>query len=100
MHPVIDKQPHAATIAFVHADDLVNIGVVDSNGYAYSARRVILVQDGEAPDASYATWMEYQRGQASAADTKGGLMDRVSALERWRANNEHASTIREQAHGV
>jgi hypothetical protein len=59
-------QPHAALIAFVHSDKMINLGVFDSNGHSYSETSVPLLQEGDAvPDEGrYATWMPFQIGQA------------------------------------
>lgn len=62
--------PHAAMIAFVHSDSLVNLGVLDPNGRSYNETSVSLLQDGDAvPDSGrYATWMPFQIGQAKQAE--------------------------------
>jgi hypothetical protein len=64
--------PHAAMIAFVHSDSLVNLGVLDPNGRSYNETSVSLVQDGDAaPDSGrFATWMPFQIGQAKQAEAK------------------------------
>jgi len=64
--------PHAAMIAFVHSDSLVNLGVLDPNGRSYNETSVSLIQDGDpAPDSGrYATWMPFQIGQAKQAEAK------------------------------
>lgn len=64
--------PHAAMIAFVHSDSLVNLGVLDPNGRSYNETSVSLIQDGDpAPDSGrYATWMPFQIGQAKRAEAE------------------------------
>jgi hypothetical protein len=55
-----DNQPCAATIAYVHSDTCVNLGVLDWKGRAVSRERVRLKQDdGPEEDnatSAYATW--------------------------------------------
>lgn len=65
--------PHAAMIAFVHSDSLVNLGVLDPNGRSYNETSVSLIQDGDpAPDSGrYATWMPFQIGQAKQTEISG-----------------------------
>jgi hypothetical protein len=64
--------PHAAMIAFVHSDNLVNLGVLDPNGRSHNETSVSLIQDGDAaPDSGrFATWMPFQIGQAKQAEEK------------------------------
>lgn len=64
--------PHAAMIAFVHSDELVNLGVLDPNGRHYNETSVTLVQDGDAAPESgrYATWMPFQIGQAKKVEAE------------------------------
>ncbi len=63
------SQPHAATVAYVWNDGMVNLSVVDSNGTPYSRTSVPLIQpefyiDGE-DISGCARWMDYQIGQAA-----------------------------------
>ncbi|QDL55330.1 hypothetical protein [Rhodoferax aquaticus] len=64
-HPS-EGEIHAAIIAFVHSDTMVNLAAFDANGVAYSRTSVTLVQPGQAaPEFSpYCEWMPYQVGQA------------------------------------
>lgn len=67
---MIDDQPMAATIAFVHSDRLVNLSVIDPNGYQFPLQSVPLVQEGEErPMGFYCTWMPYQIGQAAKTES-------------------------------
>ena len=69
VHPQVDGQPHAATIAHVHSDTMVNLSVVDASGRQYGATSVQLFDAGtEQTSGYYATWMPFQQGQAVAAD--------------------------------
>lgn len=65
--------PHAAMIAYVHSDTLVNLGALDPNGRSYSETSVTLIQEGDAvPDGGrYATWMPFQIGQAKQTEISG-----------------------------
>lgn len=63
---VLQPQPFAATVAYVHSDRMVNLSVIDANGYQFPVQSVPLVQDGEErPQGMYCTWMPYQIGQAA-----------------------------------
>ena len=75
--------PLAALVAYVWNDAMVNLMVIDANGFPHSRTSVLLSQEG-APAAetlggeiSYCTWMPYQRGQAAKAE----------ALEKQLAGN-------------
>jgi hypothetical protein len=56
----VDNQPCAATVAYVHSDTSVNLGVLDWTGHAVSRERVRLKQDDSPEDSeathAYATW--------------------------------------------
>lgn len=74
-------QPLAATVAYVHNDRLINIGLLDQRGVHHSRTRVILVQPGdELPKgdyglvASYCSWMPYQVGQAKKHEAIEGAL--------------------------
>ncbi|MCW2275122.1 hypothetical protein GJ654_10335 [Rhodoblastus acidophilus] len=64
--PANDPQTHAALIAYVWHDRMVNLAVFSPNGENYGVTSVTLVQEGDmAPEAGrYAEWMTYQVGQA------------------------------------
>jgi hypothetical protein len=64
-------QPLSAQIAFVHNDQIINIGYLDENGRAHNATGVWLAQDGgvEADESTpYCEWMPYQKGQAARTE--------------------------------
>jgi hypothetical protein len=67
-HASAGNQPHAATVAFVHNDNLVNLSIVDANGMQYARTEVPLVNEGETSDTlhGFCHWMPYQIGQAAA----------------------------------
>lgn len=72
----------AAIIVGVNDDTNVNLTVFTMYGTTMALCAVHLKQEiDESPPAPYCEWMPFQRGQADKADTKGGLMDRVAALE-------------------
>jgi hypothetical protein len=60
-------QPLAAQIAYVHANDLVNLSVTLPSGEHTAAKNVKLWDgEGDSPTGvSYATWMDYQKKQAA-----------------------------------
>ena len=65
------RQPHAAQIAYVWGDRLVNISAIDENGVQYARTSVPLVQPGDEDSgvtygSNYAEWMPFQVGQAQA----------------------------------
>jgi hypothetical protein len=63
-------QPHAAIIAHVHSDKMVNLAVFDSNGVSHSCTSVDLIQDGDTKPENgwYCEWMPYQKGQAAKTE--------------------------------
>ena len=62
-------QPWAATVAYVHGDNMVNLAVIDANGNANGGKTSVpIVQEGSpytAGASPYAEWMPYQIGQAA-----------------------------------
>lgn len=64
------RQPHAATVAYVWSDHMVNLSIVDHSGNQYSRTSVRLVQPGDdnRPVHGYCSWMPYQVGQAAKAE--------------------------------
>jgi len=73
----------AAIITYVHSDDCINVCAFLPNGLPVCHTSVKLLQDGEVPTPGWNSceWMSFQKGQVAAADTPGGLPDRVGALE-------------------
>lgn len=64
--PTIGHQPLAAIVVGVWGDSMVNLAVLDANGYRHSRTSVPLIQDGEtAPGGAYCEWMPYQIAQAT-----------------------------------
>lgn len=63
------SQPCDATVVYVHSDRMVNLMVLDHNGYPHQRWSVPMVQPGDEPPAAgfYCQWMPYQVGQAKAA---------------------------------
>lgn len=63
-------QPLAAIVAYVHSDTCVNLAVFDANGATVSRMSVPLMQDdmGINPEAAFAEWMPFQKGQAAKTD--------------------------------
>ena len=58
--------PHAALIAHVHSDTMVNLAAFDGNGVAYNETSVLLFQGGPMPpDGPYCEWMPFQIAQAA-----------------------------------
>jgi hypothetical protein len=62
-------QPCAAIVAYVWADDMVNLHVIDHNGVGHSRTSVPLIQPDEPKpeDGFFCSWMPFQVGQAKAA---------------------------------
>lgn len=80
--------PMAAHVVHVWTDRLVNLMVLDSIGIPRVALSVPLLQDDDAkPEGGYfATWMDYQKGQAAKYDElaakaalKPGLLGQIAA---------------------
>jgi hypothetical protein len=71
-HP--SAQPHAALVAFVHDERLVNLMIVGHDGISYPGTEIPLLQDGDprpSPEQAprgHAEWMPYQKGQAAKAE--------------------------------
>lgn len=58
-------QPHAAQIAYVWHDRMVNLSIADHCGRRYERTSVTLHQDGDpVPVGQYCAWMDYQKDQA------------------------------------
>lgn len=94
-HPIVNSQPHAALIAYVHSDTLINVSAFDANGVQYGVTNVRLLQDSETASdrgPAYAEFMAFQKGQAAAADTKGGIMDRMLIVEAAVADRQQAKS--------
>lgn len=68
--PQLGDPPHAAIVAFVHSERLVNLTVLAHNGRPYPMADVLLLQDSDVPPvaAPYAEWMPYQKGQAAKTE--------------------------------
>jgi len=69
VYSIVEGREHAAQIAFVHSDRMVNIGVIDANGKHFNKTSVPLVQpeDPTPANTDYCKWMDYQIGQAAKA---------------------------------
>lgn len=64
-----DPMPMAAIVAYVHGDRMVNLMVIDRNGFPHSRTSVDLMQDDPLPgNPSYCEWMPFQKGQAKAQE--------------------------------
>lgn len=52
--------PHAATVAYVHSQSMVNISILDHNGVQHWRTSVEVMPDGHAPemrpDSGYCAW--------------------------------------------
>jgi hypothetical protein len=63
---IIAGRPHAATVAAVHSNRLVNLSIADANGKQFNRTSVTLRQPGEPePGGDYCEWMPYQIDQAA-----------------------------------
>lgn len=81
-----NQSPHAAIIAHVFTDRLVNLACFNSSGALYSQTSVPLLQDDDLAPAGgyYATWMDYQKGQAAKTEEleqRLGITDPASPAE-------------------
>jgi hypothetical protein len=60
---------HAAIVAYVWSDRIVNLAAFDENGKAYSVTSIPLTQpEDEVSAAVYCEWMPYQKGQAAKTE--------------------------------
>lgn len=65
----LQTQAHAALVAYVHSDNMVNLSVFDAEGRPHPQTSVRLLQDDEeAPNGPYCEWMPYQKGQAAKTE--------------------------------
>lgn len=88
------EQPHAALIAFVHSDSMINIGAIDPNGRSYNQTSVPLIHDGTVPDGGrYATWMPFQIGQAKKAETEPATTEQAQPVADTAAQAADAESI-------
>ena len=76
-----DGEPLAAVVSWVWDCDTVNLAVFSAAGQRF-ARSDVRRNTGDGDRMGTWDWMPFQKGQAAAADTPGGLMDRVARLER------------------
>ncbi len=72
-HPPIIQtgvDPLAAMVVHVHGDRMVNLLVVDSDGYRHRRTSVVLLQDDDRKpeEGGFCAWMPYQSGQAAKAE--------------------------------
>lgn len=69
------QKPLAAMICHVWGDRMVNLDVVDSNGFHWSATSVDLIQPGDEAATRgmgrFCEWMPYQVGQAAKTESLG-----------------------------
>jgi hypothetical protein len=63
-------QPLAAIIAHVWGDRMVNLTVMDRDGFSHARTSIQLVQEGDPQPqgTSYCEWMPYQKGQAAKTE--------------------------------
>ena len=65
-------RPFDATITYVHSDSMVNLAVRDHDGHSHAVTSVQLLApehtDNPPTGSFYARWMDFQIGQAKAAD--------------------------------
>lgn len=93
-------QPYAATVAFVHDDNCINVGGFDMNGHPFADEKVLLVQGedsyGNPSGGSWACWMPYQKGQAAKTDALEKMPPPAFGLEKdiaaQQANDEQSKS--------
>lgn len=78
----VGEQPLTAHVVHVWGDRLVNLVVFDSLGGAHPMLSVMLLQDDDpAPShGGFATWMDYQKGQAAKAEAAEKQLAEVRKL--------------------
>lgn len=52
----LSDQPLAATVAYVHSDDLVNLMVIEANGCTHARQNVPIVLGDDEPAGAFAEW--------------------------------------------
>lgn len=62
--------PFAAIIAGVNEDGTINVLAIGRHGSTHARGNVVMIQDAMVadPEAAFAMWMDYQRGQAAKSD--------------------------------
>ena len=86
---------HAAIIAYVHSDTMVNLAVFDDNGKAYGQPSVQLVAPGTPkPEFGfYCDWMSYQVEQAKKNEDEAVNAVASSPAGVPRITPEHAIVV-------
>lgn len=64
-------RPHAATVVYVHGNNMVNLSVTDANGRQFSKTSVTLRQPEDPEPAGCADWCEWMPYQVQAAAKAG-----------------------------
>jgi hypothetical protein len=89
------NQPHAAIIARVWSDEMVNLAAFDGSGVSYSRTSVPLYQgEGPRPTGMHCEWMPYQKGQAAKAEqleqqlSQGFTREPIDNGDRHQAKTE------------
>lgn len=60
------KQPEVGFVTYVHSDRCINVKGFNANGVDFFLSSLTLLQDDDAkPEANFACWMPYQKGQAA-----------------------------------
>jgi hypothetical protein len=90
-YPDLTEQPLAATIAYVHGHDCINVAGVDANGQRFERTSVFLWNgEGSPPTTMHARWMPYQQKQAAAPDPTVGGSDLDQRLDAIETRLKHA----------
>lgn len=110
--PVEGAPPQAATIAAVHTDTEVNLGVFLQGGSVSGYTNVPLLDENQAPPMSgpFCTWMPYQLGQAAKTESAEDKIEAklrefgsatAQALAAWEKQIEdHALAVQDTFNGL
>lgn len=83
--PAKTSQPHAAIVAYVWSDTMINVTVCKSDGETVGRTSIYLKQDGgrePQPGEAYAYWMPYQTGQAKKAEAAEAELKQMASAGR------------------
>lgn len=67
---VVDEEPQAAIVAYVHTDRMVNLAVVNHSGFVEGHTSILLVQpEDDGVSGPYCRWMPYQVKKAMGSES-------------------------------
>lgn len=82
------RQPCVALIAYVYDDRHINVVWFDQTGESHTANQVRLLQDDDRKpeEGFFATWMDYQKGQAAKTEALEAKLADAHAFQQQNGN--------------